>query len=789
MAGINKQELIEFFLIESEENFETILNSLVVLEQSPDNWSLIDEMFRSAHTIKGSAAMVGFVNTSALGHKLEDFLDMLRTGNVKITESLTANMLVIFEEFNNIIKSTKSDLSSEAYQELLKKVDIILNEQISLGAKKDKSGLEETGIDFKEKEDAEIPLSREYILDKADTNFAKIGDYSGDSFVRVKLEKLDTLLGLVGELVTNKNRQLDRVKTISNLSQELEYTKNRLMDLIREFEEKFYYTISSDDALSTTYSEELLGDFSEGEFDRYDHFNILSRRLQEIGNDIVMVIKSIFHQFNFFGEEISYINRVTDGIQKGLTSMRLVPLDRLFNASIRAAKTAANVESKKVRVSISGEKIELDKTVIDLLTEAFMHLVRNAVSHGIENESERTAKGKAPEGNITLRAKREGSQIVLEVEDDGKGINPEAIKRKLLQKGLISEYELNNLRGDKLFEYLFKPGFSTLDEASELSGRGVGLDIVKNRVESIGGTISIINRENKGVTFVVVIPTSMLIADYLLMEENSQVFSVPVVSVYESFNIASSNIKKIGEHFFYAIRDKIYEIHDLGLLLKQVDEAEFKNGDVGILVEGVQKPYIITVDRIVGRETSVTKKIGKILEGLRHFVGATVSPKGEPRLILDPIRLIETKTGVTLRYSRKETEEKLKDVITYLPNSILVVDDSISIRKFLTSSLSNQGYIIDEATDGANALLKLDNRKYDLIITDLEMPVMNGYELIEKIRNYKQDNITPIFVLTSRATEKHKAKAFELGANDFLIKPLNEDRIREKVREVMLERA
>lgn len=780
MAGINKQELIEFFLIESEEHFETILNSLVVLEQNPDNWSLIDEMFRSAHTIKGSAAMVGFLNTSALGHRLEDFLDMLRTGNTKISESLVANMMVIFEEFNNSIKSTRNDLTTEVYDFLLGKVNVLLNE---IGISENKKD------NFAVKPDVEFPLDREYILDKADTSFTKIGDYAGESVVRVKLEKLDTLLGLVGELITNKNRQLDRVKTINVLSQELEYTKNRLVDLIREFEEKFYYTISGEDSLSKTYSEELLGEFSEGEFDRYDHFNILSRRLQEIGNDIVMVIKSIFHQFDFFGEEISYVNRVTDGIQKGLTSVRLVPLDRLFNASIRAAKTAANVESKKVKVSISGEKIELDKTVIDLLTEAFMHLVRNAVSHGIESEAERISRGKSPEGNILLRAKREGSQIVLEVEDDGKGLKVDAIKRKAVQKGFISEYELNNLRGDKLFDYIFKPGFSTLDEASELSGRGVGLDVVKNRVESLGGTISIVNRENQGVTFVLVIPTSLLIADYLLMEENAQVFSVPIVSVYESFNISASNIKKIGEHFFYTIRDKIYEIHDLGLLLKQVNEAEFKSGDVGILVEGVQKPYIITVDSIVGRETSVTKKLGKVLEGLKYFVGATVSPKGEPRLIIDPIRLIEAKTGVALRYTRKQTEEKLTDVITYLPNSILVVDDSISIRKFLASTLSNQGYIIDEATDGANALLKLDNKRYDLIITDLEMPVMNGYELIEKIRNYKQDSLTPIFVLTSRATEKHKAKAFELGANDFLIKPLNEDKIREKVREVMLERA
>jgi chemosensory pili system protein ChpA (sensor histidine kinase/response regulator) len=225
------------------------------------------------------------------------------------------------------------------------------------------------------------------------------------------------------------------------------------------------------------------------------------------------------------------------------------------------------------------------------------------------------------------------------------------------------------------------------------------------------------------------------------------------------------------------------------VLLKQVENAQFEDGSVGIIVEGIKKPYIITVDEIIGRETAVTKKLGRIVEGLKHITGATISPSGEVRLIIDPIRLIEEKTEGTLNYSKTTTDQPKSTGKTYIPNSVLIVDDSISIRKFLSSIISDMNLAVDEAYDGANALEKLEKRRYDLIITDLEMPVLNGYELIDKIRNYYRDNSTSIFVLTSRATEKHKNKAFELGANDFLIKPLNEDKIKEKIREVIFERA
>jgi chemosensory pili system protein ChpA (sensor histidine kinase/response regulator) len=425
--------------------------------------------------------------------------------------------------------------------------------------------------------------------------------------------------------------------------------------------------------------------------------------------------------------------------------------------------------------------------LVDVLTESFIHLVRNAVSHGIETPKERLDLGKKEEGVLKLKARREGSVVIFEIEDDGAGLNYRKIKEKAIQFGYLDQYEADNIRNDKLANLIFQPGFSTKSSTGDISGRGVGLDVVKNIVESLNGSIHIESIYGQGTTFIITVPVSLLISDYLLLKENKQIFSVPIVSVQETFDIDISNIKKIGELYFYKLRDEVYEIHDLGLLLKQTKEAVLTHKDVGVLVDGPRKKYIITVEEIVGRETAVTKKTGKLLEGLRHFIGATISPHGEIRLIIDPVRLMENKLGV-VEYRKSAEKTEYSRGLSYSPNSVLVVDDSISVRKYLTKLLTDAGYKVETAYDGANALSILESRRFDLIISDLEMPVMHGYELIENVRKALGDNQTAIFVLTSRATDKHKAKAFEVGANDFLVKPFNDDEVLLKIEGVMSER-
>jgi chemosensory pili system protein ChpA (sensor histidine kinase/response regulator) len=788
MGKINKAELVEFFLMESEEHLETILNGLLVLEKDPDNWSIIDEMFRSAHTIKGSAAMVGFVNVSEVAHKLEDILDELRKGLSKANNNAILRILTVLEKFANLLKNRRNDFNQEESNYFFEQLEKFENE-IKVSDVRTLNEEHPINKQLDSFQESKKILSRSEIVKNADKKFSSPADsILTDNFIRIRLDRLDTLLNFVGELITNKNRQNERVRKIQEMSYELEYARNRLNKLIKEFEEKYAFNVNEISKVSEEKSDFLLDDFQEGEFDRYDDINIFTRRLAEIGNDIIIIINQIMSHFLMFEDEIAYINRITDNLQKGLTSIRLIPVDRLFNVAIRVARTTAISENKKVKILISGEKIELDKTLVDSLTESFIHLIRNAVSHGIEIPQKRKALGKDEEGTIRLKAQRIGNTVSFEISDDGCGVNYDAIRKRIVELGFADKYESENMRADKLIEYLFYPGFSTKEEAGDISGRGVGLDVVKRNIESLNGNLSVESDTNKGTKFVLNVPVTLLIADYLLVKENDQIFAIPAVSVQETFGLDKNNIKKIGDIYFYKLRGEAYEIHDLGYLLKQEEEPVLNTENVGVLVDGPRKKYVITVESIEGRETSVTKKLGSFFEGLKHFSGATISPQGLIRLILDPIRLMEKKTSL-IKYSsvvtKQETEEK---GIKYLPNSILVVDDSISVRKYLIKLLTSAGYLVDSAYDGANALTYLDKNIYDIVITDLEMPIMHGYELLENIRKIRGDERTTVFVLTSRATEKHKEKAFQMGANGFIVKPFNDEDVLEQIKGVMLER-
>ena len=788
MGKINKAELVEFFLMESEEHLETILNGLIVLEKDPDNWSIIDEMFRSAHTVKGSASMVGFVNVSEVAHKLEDILDDFRKGLFKAESKALLQVVNVMEKFSNLLRNRKDDFTHEelnyflsqltSFEEAVKVKDIRRLNELS----------EETKSD--DKEEVSEFQSREKVLENVDKKFSSPADnVLFDNFIRIKLDRLDNLLNLAGELITNKNKQNERVKTIQIMSSELEYAKNRLIKLISEFEDKYAFNVNEMLQTDNVKEDSLLEEFQEGEFDKYDDINIFTRRLSEIGNDIIIIINEIMNNFTMFEDEISYINRITDSLQKGLTTIRLVPVDRLFNVAIRVARTTSISENKKVKILISGEKIELDKTLVDSLTESFIHLVRNSVSHGIETPEERKRLGKEEEGAIRLKATRVGTNISFEITDDGSGIKYDAIRKKIVQNGLGSVYEAKNMRVDKLIEYLFLPGFSTKETTGDISGRGVGLDVVKRNIEALNGTLSVESDVNEGTKFVLNVPVTLLIAEYLIVKENEQVFSIPVVSVQETFELKSENIKKIGDIYFYGIRGEMYEIHDLGYLLKQTEDPVLNHSSVGVLVDGPRKKYVITVDSIEGRETSVTKKLGKFLDELKHFSGATISSQGVIRLILDPVRLMERKSSL-IKYSPVMSHKNTKEQgVTYLTNSILVVDDSISVRKYLAKLLTSAGYNVDAATDGADALTYLDKAFYDVIVTDLEMPIMHGYELLENVRKLRGDDRTIVFVLTSRATEKHKEKAFQMGADGFIVKPFNDDDVLERIKGSIFERA
>ncbi|BAI79676.1 conserved hypothetical protein [Deferribacter desulfuricans SSM1] len=763
MAKIDKKELIKFFLVESEEHFETIFNGINVLLNDLDNWSIVEEIYRSTHTLKGSSAMVDFKNFSTVTHRIEDIFDAIKTGQLERKKDLILKILEVFHELSDYLKKNKQDLTDELKEHYLNLLEM---------GDSDKKDSNEPEL-----EKISTVASFKKAQEVADKDFPVKEPEVGESFVRVSLEKIDFLLNLTGELVVTRNKQNENIKEIISISKELEYARSRLVKILDKFREKYMYSTDKDKDDDEKGENILLAEFLEGEFDKYTDINILSRQMVEVGTDITSLITLLFQKFSSIQNDIDYINRVTHSLERSLTNIKLVPVKNLFNIAMRTASITARQEGKDVNLTVSGENLEIDKAIIDIIQDVFLHLVRNAVSHGIESKQERLQKGKSNIGNIKLSAFRSGTSIIFEIEDDGRGIDLDKIKKRIVENGLLSEYEVNQLRTDELISYLFYPGFSTADKLSDVSGRGIGLDVVKKNVENLGGTINVSSKKDQFTKFTLMIPVTQFIADYLIVGSENKKFAIPLQSIYEIIPIDVNNIKKIGDHFFYNLRKDVYEIVDLMVALGVKKRNEFRNDTFGILVSGPSKKYIIQVEEILGRETTITKKFKPFIARLDKYLGTSVSAGGDIRLILDTIRLFSSKIK-----SREFIKiDKLKDEksVTYYSNGVLIVDDSISVRKYLKDILTKNGYKVLEAKDGLQALETLELNRVPYIITDLEMPNLNGYELIDKIRNNIQDKSVKIYVITSRGTEKHRSKALELGADGFIVKPFTEETILE----------
>jgi len=791
MAKIDKKSLVEFFKVESEEHFELILNGLHVLSVDDENWSVIDEIFRSAHTIKGSAAMVGFSNVSSLAHQLENLFEVMRTGSKKLSKPLIGRVIAFVEDLFSLLQNSFDDIPDKQKRYLSERLDKIVQESEERSPIKTEAYISEK-VDVPEiKEDKDIkkkdiPVDRIEILKRADETFDKIlKTDKTDHFVHLKLTQVDSMVNILGELITNKNRENSKIKQIINRFEDLKYATDRLNNLSKNIENNFNYSYQYEQPLNI--ESKLTDEFSLGELDRYDIFNIYSRQLAEIVDDINISYRSIIGIFDDFNDDVISVNRLVDKLRRDITSVRMVPVDRLFNSAIRAAKTAAASEGKEIKILFSGENLSVDQSIFDVLRESFLHIVRNAVSHGIEDKEKRLLAGKEEVGTLIFRAQRYENFLLFEVEDDGSGVNLDNVRKRAIDKGLISVYEAENMRADKLMELLFLPGFSTKTEISDISGRGVGLDVVKDSVEKLGGNVKIGSEFGKGTKISIILPLREVIGEYLYIKENGQLFAIPLLYIDSIISIDTYRLEYKGASVKYNFRNDTIDIYDLGVLLKQTKNGVFIQSQPAVVLFYRGSKYIITVDEILEKIMTVTKPLPYSLRNMKQYSGATIMVNGDIALILDPSKLISDKVAGVYKVEEKKVQKT--ETKEYTPNSVLIVDDSLSIRKYLGKVLNAIGCYYEEATDGMSAINKLRQRKFDLIITDLEMPIMNGYELIHNIRSEILDRSTPIFVLTSRATEKHRNKAIELGANDFIMKPFDEDEISDKIKGVIFGKA
>ncbi len=581
--------------------------------------------------------------------------------------------------------------------------------------------------------------------------------------VRVRADLLDRLVNHAGEVAIYRSRLEQQLGAFRGAMAELDRTNARLRDQLRRLD------LETEAQIVARYQREqdqTEQSFDPLELDRFSTLQQLSRALNESAADLgglQGVLDDLARQYDGLLQQQS---RVSSELQDGLMRARMVPFDGLVPRLRRVVRQAASETGKQVHLSLEGTHGELDRNVLDRMVAPLEHMLRNSVAHGLEAPEQRRAAGKAEEGNIAIRLRREGSEIVLEVADDGAGLDREAIRRRAEQRGLIAADAV--LSDDELDALIFAPGFSTYDQVSQLAGRGVGMDVVRNEVRQLGGSVDIHSVRGQGVTFTLRLPQTLAVTQAVFVQIGETTFAVPVASV--------SGIGRIGRERFeagtggYRYSGEEYALHDLGSLVGQAPaRAEGQTQVPLLLVRAGDLRAAVAIDQVLGNREIVVKPVGLQIASVPGIYGATITGDGRVVVILDIAPLV-----------RRFLAQPQRPVVEAAPTEqrrvplVMVVDDSLTMRKVTGRVLERHNFDVVSARDGVEALERLEERVPDLMLLDIEMPRMDGYELATAMRADPRYAAVPIVMITSRSGEKHRQRAFELGVQRYLGKPYQE---------------
>ena len=772
-------EVLSYFAPEAQEYLESLEAQLLRLEKEQHNPEVINQLFRTAHTLKGSAYTVGFQSIGDLTHYLEDFMGAVREGRVEILPGHTDVLLRSVDVVRLLMRRDPTSLDmlrqrfADAMQGLKQLDRPVADQAVEAGP----------AVHC-----VEVPLDQEP-RDQQETEPAKAAEGKAAEdreVIRVSRDRLERLLNLVGELVIGRGRLEQRLHMLEQLSQQVLAYKGRLVESVHSFEEKHTFTLptaASGPVTAPAQGLTGLSDFSSLEFDKYDDFNILARRISEVTADITESMTQLNRSIRRSHEDMSHLAQLTLGMRDEIARARMVPVGTPFTRFRRATREMARATGKEVNLVTSGEHTEVDSGVVERLVDPLVHLVRNAVYHGIELAAIRVSKGKPATGTIYLHAAHRGSAVLIEVEDDGAGLDVEKIRAKAVERGLIRPEVARSLPESEVIKFIFVPGFSTADQIGNQAGRGVGMDVVKRAIESMNGHIDVESIRGVGTKFTLSLPLTLLIATALMVRAGSERYAIPLPAVREVTMLTSSSHQRMGERSFLNIGDEAIEVQPLQQLLHQ-SSVPVEIGKPVVIVRTAAGMIGMLVDELLGRQEIVIKPLGSLKSLDRSsFGGATIDPEGRVVLVLDPARLLARKAQaaevpeVSLAATAsadspvpyaEAPEPKASEQL------LLLIDDSLSIRKFVGRMLESAGYKVDTAVDGEEGFRKASAQNYRLILTDLEMPKLNGYEVIQGLRSRPQTQQTPIIVITTRAGDKHRQMALNIGASSYIAKPVEE---------------
>ncbi|GAA6994030.1 chemotaxis histidine kinase/response regulator CheAY2 [Helicobacter pylori] len=780
------QEIMEDFLIEAFEMNEQLDQDLVELEHNPEDLDLLNRIFRVAHTIKGSSSFLNLNILTHLTHNMEDVLNRARKGEIKITPDIMDVVLRSIDLMKTLlvtIRDTGSDTNNgkeNEIEEAVKQLQAITSQNLE-GAKETsgtkeapkkeaKKEVKEENIEENQENKAKAPTAENSASDNPLADEPDL-DYANMSAEEVEAE-IERLLNKRQE--ADKERRAQK-KQEAKPKQEVAPKTETPKAPKTETKAKAKADTEENKAPSIGVEQTVRVDVR-----RLDHLMNLIGELVLGKNRLIRIYGDVEERYDGekFLEElnqvVSSISAVTTDLQLAVMKTRMQPVGKVFNKFPRMVRDLSRELGKSIELIIEGEETELDKSIVEEIGDPLIHIIRNSCDHGIEPLEERRRLNKPETGKVQLSAYNEGNHIVIKISDDGKGLDPVMLKEKAIEKGVISERDAEGMSDREAFNLIFKPGFSTAKVVSNVSGRGVGMDVVKTNIEKLNGIIEIDSEVGVGTTQKLKIPLTLAIIQALLVGVQEEYYAIPLSSVLETVRISQDEIYTVDGKSVLRLRDEVLSLVRLSDIFK-VDAILESNSDVYVVIIGLADQKIgVIVDYLIGQEEVVIKSLGYYLKNTRGIAGATVRGDGKITLIVDVGAMMDMaksiKVNITTLMNESENTKSKNSPSDYI---VLAIDDSSTDRAIIRKCLKPLGITLLEASNGLEGLemLKNGDKTPDAILVDIEMPKMDGYTFASEVRKYNKFKNLPLIAVTSRVTKTDRMRGVESGMTEYITKP------------------
>lgn len=783
------QEIMEDFLIEAFEMVEQLDQDLVELEHNPEDLELLNRIFRVAHTIKGSSSFLNFDILTSLTHNMEDVLNKARRAELKITPDIMDVVLQsvdLMKALLHAIRDSGTDANSGIdISSTVKKLQAIS----SGGASSEASDMAQAQTSTQQtptQSQAETPSPSNFndpLADEPDLDYSSMSSEQVDSEIERLLKKRQE---------ADKARRAELKKQNTQTTQSPKTPDTQSQSTTTQAQSTTQGTkpnpAKKDDsnAPATNVEQTVRVDVR-----RLDNLMNLIGELVLGKNRLLKIYSDVEERYDGekFLEElnqvVSSISSVTTDLQLAVMKTRMQPIGKVFNKFPRMVRDLSRELNKSIDLVITGEETELDKSIVEEIGDPLVHIIRNSCDHGIESAENRQAAGKSATGTVQLKAYNEGNHIVVEITDDGKGLDAQMLKQKAIEKGLISEREADAMSDKEAFGIIFKPGFSTAKTITNVSGRGVGMDVVKTNIEKLNGIIEIESEKGIGTTQKLKIPLTLAIIQALLVVVQEEYYAIPLSSVIETVRISQDEIYAVDGKSVLRLRDEVLSLVRLADIFN-VDSVLESTNEVYVVIIGLADQKIgVIVDSLIGQEEAVIKSLGYYLKGTEGIAGATVRGDGRITLIVDVASMMTMAKHIKVNINKLADEAETRKIKSSPSDYVvLAIDDSNTDRAIMKKCLNTLGVTVLEASNGLEGLeiVKNGGKQLDAVLVDIEMPKMDGYTFAAEVRKYNRFKNLPLIAVTSRNSKTDRMRGVESGMTEYITKPYTPEYLANVVR-------